>query len=204
MFKKRLCCLFLGWFCSHSLATASDIQDTQTQNQHARAGHYSAYSDTVNCEYIPQHPAMVYSERCQSLDKNYQIWKQNYEVQTWLNIRYQSYHLNHQATLLPMTVGEKVEWRYILKENQPHYYALIYRIYVYDDYETETLLKPAKSSYLVVVKLNQEKSCIIAKIDANKKNANRKARLIADRSLNHQTPCLLKMWDENAEPEFTK
>lgn len=196
--------MFLGLLGFNTNAKTTDIQQMSEQNLHERAGHYSAYTDTVNCEYIPQHPAMVYSERCQSLDKNYQIWKQNYEVQTWLNIRYQSYHLNHQATLLPMTVGEKVEWRYILKDNQPHYYALIYRIYVYDDYETDTLLKPAKSSYLVVVKLNQEKSCIVAKINANQKNANRKARLIADRSLNHQTSCLLEMWDENAEPEVSK
>lgn len=204
MLKKSLCCLFLGLLGFNTNAKTTDIQQMSEQNLHERAGHYSAYTDTVNCEYIPQHPAMVYSERCQSLDKNYQIWKQNYEVQTWLNIRYQSYHLNHQATLLPMTVGEKVEWRYILKDNQPHYYALIYRIYVYDDYETDTLLKPAKSSYLVVVKLNQEKSCIVAKINANQKNANRKARLIADRSLNHQTSCLFEMWDENAEPEVSK
>lgn len=204
MLKKRLCGLFLVLFAYDTNAKTTDIHQTSEANLHEKAEHYSTYTDTVNCEYIPQHPAMVYSERCQSLDSNYQIWKQNYEVQTWLNIRYQSYHLNHQATLLPMTVGEKVEWRYFLKENQPHYYALIYRIYVYDDYETETLLKPAKSSYLIVVKLNQEKSCIVAKINGNQKDANQKARLIADRSLNHQTPCLFEMWDENAEPEFTK
>lgn len=189
-----MCCM------SHAKTT----QKIEIENTQSNTGRYSAYTDTVSCDGIMQAPDRVYAENCQSLDKDYQIVKHNYDVQTWLNIRHQSYYLNYQATLLPMTIGEKLEWRYIKKDNKSYYYALIYRIYVYEDYETDTLLKAPKNSFLMVVKLDKEKSCIVAKINANQNNANEKARLIADGLLNQQVVCWLKMQDENKEPEILK
>ncbi|WP_394261359.1 hypothetical protein [Moraxella boevrei] len=158
---------------------------------------YSAYTNLNKCEFVPTEASELYTERCQSLDKNYTVIQHAYEFQIWLKLMHQDASLAYQTTFRPMNLGEKLEWRYHLKDKQKQYYALIYRVNEYDDVNPTILMRPPTISNLLVIKLYKEKSCIIGKVDAHQNNANQIARQIADHSLTQKMPCLQTM----AKPE---
>jgi hypothetical protein len=72
-------------------------------------------------------------------------------------------------------LGDKAEWRHAIgKPNEPH--ALIARVYAHD-------IEPDRTRQLLTIsKLNGQRPCLFRVIDANRPEANEKARAWAERA----------------------
>ncbi|MFB2588983.1 hypothetical protein [Acinetobacter sp. c1-l78] len=112
-FFARLLLLSMA-LITHNMAWANTIN----LNNKNKLG--SDYTSLNHCEKIPTSAAELYTEKCQSLDTNYQVRKPSYENQIWLNISYQpdeqiaskqaffENRIGYQSTLLPMNLGDKL------------------------------------------------------------------------------------------------
>ncbi len=144
----------------------------------------------VNASYLlPKGEAEIdyYEGVCPSF-AGYQLGVAGGDLRYAVTLSYQGTEIELPILLQFHDTSELVEWRFTRTKtneetNKVVFSSLIYRLNVSEYLESGEINNKSK---LVVVRLNQEKSCVIGILD-NQAQMNEKARSIAD---NNNAPCL--------------
>lgn len=171
---KYAACIFIGLFSSTAFAeNHSTNRSTYTSIKHKDCANISSEED-----------GQLYQVRCPA-HAGYDLDVIGADVRYGLDITWKQKVVRHQP-IMPFHVGDKVEWRYRISQGAPEFYALIYRLYTAQFDGQDFLPRENDKQDLVVVRLNQEKSCIIGIITQGKQ-MNTEARQRAD---DLSAPCL--------------
>lgn len=120
---------------------------------------------------------------------DYQLEVYAGDLRSGVELIYDDHRVDY-ATVEPAQYGKVAEWRFSMQHSSPTYHALIYRLHVAQVSNTDSadlFLPPSHDrDQLVVIRLAEEKSCLLGIIEQTD-NMNQKARALAD---DKTAPCI--------------
>lgn len=160
----------------------------------------SVATHVANAELTSSYTSLLEAD-CQTIDNDnfyqalcpakgdYQLEVYAGDLRSGVELIYDDHRVDY-APVEPSQYGKVAEWRFSAQHSSPAYHAVIYRLHVTQVSDTDSadlFLPPSHDrDQLVVIRLAEEKSCLLGIIEQTD-NMNQKARALAD---DKTAPCI--------------